>query len=159
MTTTHYLWDFENDSYLMEKDEIGTQTAVYSNEPVPYGKLISQHLEVATYFHHFDAQGSTRAVTDENADVVEIATYSAFGETVVKASTITNPFGFRGALRLLRKLRNGGYLHSGENLCTRVGELVEHRSRCTSTWDEASLFLRGESTHAVSRSEWTHSYS
>jgi hypothetical protein len=40
MTKTHYIWDMVND--LMEKDDTGATTAAYTNEPVRYGKLISQ---------------------------------------------------------------------------------------------------------------------
>ena len=46
MGKTHYLWDFANDSYLMEKDGNGATTAVYTDEPVPYGRVLS-HAEAA----------------------------------------------------------------------------------------------------------------
>lgn len=49
-------------------------------------------------FCHYDGDGNARAVTNGNQSVVETATYTAFGEVVEKTSTITNPFGFRGAL-------------------------------------------------------------
>ena len=75
MPTSHYLWDFENDSYLMEKDESGATTAVYTNEPVPYGKLISQRRGAETRYYHFDAQGSTRQLTDHTQNLTDEYTY------------------------------------------------------------------------------------
>jgi len=107
MPVTNYFWDMESDNVLMEKDETGATTAVYTHEPGEFGKLISQRRDSQTYFHHFDAQGSTRAVTDENQNVVETATYSAFGEVVEKTSSIVNPLGYKGAL--------GYYANPGTN--------------------------------------------
>lgn len=98
MPTIHYLWDFESDNVLMEKDDNGDTIAEYTHKPGEFGKLISQRRNGQTYFHHYDAQGSSRTVTDQSQNIVETATYSAFGETVAKTSTITNPFGFKGAL-------------------------------------------------------------
>lgn len=98
MSVTNYFWDMESDNVLMEKNESGGTTAVYTNEPGLYGKLISQHHNGETYFHHYDGSGDTRVVTDENENVVETTTYSAFGEVVEKTSSIVNPFGYKGAL-------------------------------------------------------------
>ncbi|MCA9145720.1 MAG: RHS repeat-associated core domain-containing protein [Planctomycetales bacterium] len=98
MSVTNYFWDMESDNVLMEKDETGVTTAVYTNEPSEYGKVISQHRDGETYFHHYDGSGDTRVVTDETENVVETATYSAFGEEVEKTSSIINPFGYKGAL-------------------------------------------------------------
>ena len=50
MATTHYLWDMENDSYLVEKD--GATTVVYTNEPVQYGRLLSQRRGSTTSYYH-----------------------------------------------------------------------------------------------------------
>ena len=88
MTTTHYIWDEENDSYFMETDGDGNVTAVYTNEPVPYGRVISQRRGNATSFYHYDGQGSTRQLTDESGNVTDEYTYSAFGETVASSGAI-----------------------------------------------------------------------
>ncbi|MDA1055439.1 MAG: hypothetical protein O3C40_33995 [Planctomycetota bacterium] len=95
---TRYIWDVVSDNVLMETDDAGATTAVYTQEPDLYGKLISQHRDGQSTYYHFDGLGSTRAVTDESQNVVETATYSAFGEIVAKTSSITNPFGYKGAL-------------------------------------------------------------
>ena len=98
MPVTNYFWDMESDNVLLEKDETGATTAVYTNEPGLYGKLLSQYRDGETYFHHYDGGGDTRVVTDENENIVETATYSALGEVVNKTSSIVNPFGYKGAL-------------------------------------------------------------
>jgi len=105
MPVTEYMWDVDNDSLLMETDGDGNATAVYTNTPDPYGELISQHRDGQTYYHHYDGQLSTRQVTDDSQTVVESATFTAFGETVTKTSSIVNPFGYKGAL---------GYYTNGE---------------------------------------------
>jgi len=105
MPVTEYIWDVDNDSLLMEADGDGNATAVYTNTPDPYGELVSQHRDGQTYFHHYDGEHNTRQVTDDSQNVVESATYSAFGETVAKTSSIVNPFGYKGAL---------GYYTNGE---------------------------------------------
>jgi len=98
MPTTEYIWDVDNDSLLMETDGDGNATAVYTNTPDPYGELISQHRDGQTYYHHYDGEQNTRQVTDENQNLVEQATFTAFGEIVEKTSSIANPFGYKGAL-------------------------------------------------------------
>jgi len=98
MPVTEYIWDEDNDSLLMETDGDGNPTAVYTNTPDPYGELISQHRDGQTYFHHYDGEANTRQVTDNNQNIVEQATYTAFGEIVEKTSSIINPFGYKGAL-------------------------------------------------------------
>lgn len=97
MTTTNYIWDPHCDNVLMEQDESGSTTGIYTNEPSQFGNLISQLRNGQKYFHHYDALRSTRAVTDQSENVVETAIYSALGETVAKTSSITNPFGFKGS--------------------------------------------------------------
>jgi RHS repeat-associated protein len=98
MPTTHFIWDSLDDNLLMEKDGNGNTLAEYTHEPGLHGQLISQRRNGQTYYHHYDGQGNTCAVTDQNGNIVETATYSAFGEVVEKTSSIVNPFGFKGAL-------------------------------------------------------------
>ena len=97
MATVRYHWDYPSVNLLMERNGSGDTIAEYTNEPGVFGPLVSQHRDGQTYSHHYDALGSTRVVTDQNQDIVEKATYSAFGETVEKVGGITNPFGFAGA--------------------------------------------------------------
>ncbi|MEZ6056971.1 MAG: RHS repeat-associated core domain-containing protein [Planctomycetaceae bacterium] len=104
MPVTNYIWDPVTDAYLMEQDENGATTAVYTQEPVPYGNLISQRQtdpatnESHTYYHHYDALGSTRALTDEHETIVSTNLYDAWGVNVASTGTIKNPFLFTGNL-------------------------------------------------------------
>src|SRR5579872_769578 len=41
-TTTNYIWDDEN--YLAESDATNTINVVYTNEPRPYGNLVSSRI-------------------------------------------------------------------------------------------------------------------
>lgn len=98
MPTTNYIWDVVSDNLLMEKDDDDNTIASYEHEPGPFGELISQRRNEQTNYYDYDGEGNTRAVTDQNGNVVETATYSAFGEVVAKTSSIVNPFGYKGAL-------------------------------------------------------------
>jgi RHS repeat-associated protein len=97
MPVTEYVWDYANDSYLMEKDVAGTTTAVYTTEPAEYGKLVSQRRDNASSYCHFDGQQSTRQLTDSTQVTTDEYTYSAFGETVVRTGAATNPFRYVGS--------------------------------------------------------------
>ena len=98
MAVTNYFWDSESDNVLMESDDAGDTTAVYTHEPGKYGKLISQHRDGETTFYHFDGQGSTRVLTDEHENVTDTFTYSAFGVPVARAGLTLTPFRFMGSL-------------------------------------------------------------
>ena len=95
---TYYYWDEVNDNVFAEEDENGEVVAEYFHEPGLHGELIAQRRDGKNYFYEYDGEGNTRAVTDENGDIVETATYSAFGEVIEKTSSIVNPFGYKGAL-------------------------------------------------------------
>ena len=98
MATTHYTWDRFSDNVLMESDENGDTTAVYTNEPGQYGQLVSQHRGNTTSYYQFDGQGSTRQLTDDTETVTDTATFTAFGEEVASSGATTNPFGYKGAV-------------------------------------------------------------
>jgi len=94
---TRYIWDVVSDNVLMEKDEAGATTAVYTQEPGQFGELISQRRNGQTSYYHYDGQGSTRALTDEIGAVTDTYTYSAFGEEVEKTGTTVNPYRYIGS--------------------------------------------------------------
>ena len=66
MPVTNYIWDVASDNLLMETDASGATTAVYTNEPDVFGELVSQRRGGVTSYYHFDAQRSTRELTDAN---------------------------------------------------------------------------------------------
>ena len=105
MSHTKYIWDFRHDCCLMETDENDVTTAVYTNEPVLHGDLISQRRGDETSYYHFDALGSTERLTDESQTTTDTYVYSAFGEDKGTAGTAVNPFRYVG---------NRGYCFDGE---------------------------------------------
>ena len=102
---TYYYWDFDTDNVFLEEDENGNVIAEYTQEPGLYGQVIAQERNGEVRYYNFDGEGSTRELTDENGDVTDTYTYSAFGEEVERSGTTVNPFGYKGAL---------GYYTSGE---------------------------------------------
>ena len=70
MSAVNYVWDEENDSLLEEVDDNGNVIVSYTNEPGPFGKVISQERNGVTSYYHYDGQGSTLALTDDNGNIL-----------------------------------------------------------------------------------------
>lgn len=96
MPITKYIWDPVSDNVLMETDENDVTTAVYTHEPGEFGRLISQRRGNKTSYYHYDAQGSTRALTDSTQTVTDTYIHTAFGESVATTGTTINPFRYVG---------------------------------------------------------------
>lgn len=58
---------------------------------------MSQTRDCVTSYFHYDAQVSTRALTDENQNVTDTFTYTAFGVTVERSGVSKTPYHFQGA--------------------------------------------------------------
>lgn len=84
-TTTKYIWD--EDNLLAEADGSDTINAVYMNEPQRYGNLVSTRISNTTSYHHFDALGSTRQLTNAVGHVADSMTYDAWGNVVTRTGT------------------------------------------------------------------------
>ncbi len=87
--TKLFVWDDQN--YLAETDAAGTTETAFTTEPSTYGGLISHRKAGATTTYHFDALGSTRALTDASESVLEQYNYTAFG-TLLGSPTLFTPF-------------------------------------------------------------------
>jgi len=109
MPVTRYIWDTESDNVLMETDDMGAVTAEYTHEPGQFGELISQERNGQTSVYHYDGQGSTRELTDENQNVTDTYTYTAFGEEVAKTGTTVNPYRYIGELGYQYDEETGDY--------------------------------------------------
>jgi RHS repeat-associated protein len=81
MPEINFFWDPLSDNILQERNETGAVTAEYTTEPGLYGNVISQNRGGAESQFHYDAQGSTLAVTNDNQQVTDTRAYAAFGET------------------------------------------------------------------------------
>src|SRR5262245_48636099 len=84
-TTTNYIWDEQN--YLAEADGSNTIQTVYTNEPEQYGNLISSRISGTTSYHHFDAIGSRRQLTNSAGTVTDTVIYDAWGNVVSRTGT------------------------------------------------------------------------
>jgi RHS repeat-associated protein len=102
MSRTYFFWDPLSDNILQERDESGTVTAEYTTEPGLYGNLISQNRGGVERQYHFDPQGSTLALTDDNQQVTDTYAYSAFGEVTERHGSTINPFQYVGQKQYYR---------------------------------------------------------
>jgi YD repeat-containing protein len=96
MARTYFFWDPLSDNILQERDETGAVTAEYTAEPGLYGNIISQNRGGVESQFHYDAQGSTLAVTDDNQNVTDTFAYTAFGEVTERTGTTEVPFQYIG---------------------------------------------------------------
>ena len=96
VTITKYVWDTVSDCVLTELDENNAVTAVYTNEPQQYGGVLSQRRGTTSHYHHHDALGSTRFLTDSSGNVTDTYLYDAWGNSVASTGTIVNPFKWVG---------------------------------------------------------------
>src|SRR5258706_6027582 len=92
MSRTYFFWDPHSDNILQERDESGTVTAEYTTEPGLYGNLVSRNRGGVESQYHFDPQGSTLALTDDNQQVTDTFAYTAFGEVTEHTGSSVNSF-------------------------------------------------------------------
>ncbi|RLS57511.1 MAG: RHS repeat-associated core domain-containing protein [Planctomycetota bacterium] len=78
-----------------QTDAAGATETAFTTEPSTYGSLISHRKAGASTTYHFDALGSTRALTDASETVVERYNYTAFG-TLLGSPTLLTPFQWGG---------------------------------------------------------------
>jgi RHS repeat-associated protein len=114
-TGTHNIvWDGQ--AYLVETI-VGGATTVYTQEPTPFGGLISQQRAGQASFFHFDAVGSTQLLTDSSGDVTDSYCNTAFGEPVDTGAEnpTVNPFLFVGQLGYYLDPDTGDYYVRARN--------------------------------------------
>jgi RHS repeat-associated protein len=96
MPETNFFWDPLSDNILQERDETGTVTAEYTTEPGLYGNLMGQNRGSGESQYHFDALGSTLALTDANQQVTDTYAYAAFGAHTEGIGGSINPYNYIG---------------------------------------------------------------
>ena len=96
VTVTKYVWDPVSDCVLMELDETDNVKAVYTNEARQYGGVLSQRRGNTSHYHHHDALGSTRFLTDSTGNVTDTYLNDAWGNSVASTGTTVNPFKWVG---------------------------------------------------------------
>lgn len=110
MPETNFFWDPLSDNILRERDETGAVTAEYTTEPGLYGNVISQNRGGVESQFHFDAIGSTLALTNDNQTVTDTRTYAAFGETVEQSGFMQFSCQYIGQHEYWRDSLTGQYL-------------------------------------------------
>lgn len=110
MPETNFFWDPDEDNIIQERDETGAITAEYTTEPGLYGNLISQNRDGIESQYHFDSQGSTLALTDDNQNVTDTYAYTFFGELIDWTGSTGNPFQYLGRNYFVTNGFSGDYL-------------------------------------------------
>ena len=87
----NFIWDGEN--IARQTDVNGATDRNYTLNPQLYGELISQD---GPAFHHYDALGSTRNLTDTDQAITDTRDYTAFGRTNASSGTNLNRFWWLG---------------------------------------------------------------
>lgn len=80
----------------MELDETDNVKAVYTNEAKQYGGVLSQRRGNTSHYHHHDALGSTRFLTDSSGNVTDTYLNDAWGNSVASTGSTVNPFKWVG---------------------------------------------------------------
>jgi RHS repeat-associated protein len=96
MPVVNYDWDELEDNIVEEFDDVGNTLAEYTTEPDLFGNVISQNRQGVESQFHFDALGSTLAVTDENQQMTDTCAYSAFGDSTETEGGTAFPFHYVG---------------------------------------------------------------
>ncbi len=93
---TKFVWDSVDDCVISELDSAGNLQATHTNEPHQHGGVLSQRLGTTTHYHHHDALGSTRFLTDSSGNVTDTYLHDAWGNSVATTGTAVNPFKWVG---------------------------------------------------------------
>ena len=96
MGITKFIWDPVFDCVSHELDENNNVKAVYHNEPQQYGGVLSQRRGTISHYHHHDALGSTRFLTDSSGNVTDTYLNDAWGNSVASTGATVNPFKWVG---------------------------------------------------------------
>ena len=108
MSKTCFLWDPIEDNIVKEFDVAGNELAMYTAEPNEYGHLLSQSRAAASSYLHYDALGSTIALTGGAQQTSDTIAYSAFGLTTETSIPTALSFRYIG--------RHGYYFDGHEHL-------------------------------------------
>jgi RHS repeat-associated protein len=120
--TANFIWD--GTQVLAETDGSNATVVRYTLAPFGFGDLVAQRRSAATHWYHFDALGSTRALTDSGAAVTDTALYQAFGTPVASSGSTVNPHSWVGRLGYATEARLSGYLLRRRHYSDGVGRFL-----------------------------------
>jgi RHS repeat-associated protein len=119
---TTYLWDGQQ--IVLELDKNDNTTVRYTQAPRGYGDLVSQRRSSTTSFFHFDAIGTTRALTDASQSVTDTYIMRAFGTYRATTGSTVNNFRYIGRLGYYRETAISGFLLRRRYYAPEVGRFV-----------------------------------
>jgi len=94
--TVKFVWDPAADAYLAEFNGSNVLQATYSQEPVQFGRAISQQRSTTSSWYHTDALGSTQALSNSSQVTSDTYLYDAWGNPITSTGTTVNPFRWVG---------------------------------------------------------------
>ncbi|QDT22402.1 RHS repeat domain-containing protein [Gimesia chilikensis] len=96
--TTKFIYDEQN--VLLETDDLDATQVVYTLNPREFGNLISRYDVVAadSDIYHYDALGSTVALTDSSEVETDTYVYYAFGKIKSSSGTTDQPYQWVGQI-------------------------------------------------------------
>jgi RHS repeat-associated protein len=106
--------------------------AAYTLEPEAHGNLVSQHRDLESSFYHYDAQGTTAALTDPSEVIAAEYVHDAWGNALSETSygsAPANPYTYVGEQGYVKE---PGYQHLGSNYLARRRLLNSPTGRWTS---------------------------
>jgi len=103
---TKCVWD--GPQVLLETNGNNVTQARYTLAPLNYGDLVSQRRSNATRFYHFDALGTTRALSDSAAAITDTYLYDAWGTVLASSAPTVNPYQYVGKLGYAKESGVGG---------------------------------------------------
>ena len=94
--TVKFVWDPAADAYLAEFNSSNVLQATYSQEPVQFGRALSQRRSTTSSWYHTDALGSTQALSNSSQVTSDTYLYDAWGNPITSTGTTINPFRWVG---------------------------------------------------------------
>ena len=94
--TVKFVWDPAADAYLAEFNGSNVLQATYSQEPVQFGRALSQRRSTTSSWYHTDALGSTQALSNSSQVTSDTYLYDAWGNPITSTGTTVNPFRWVG---------------------------------------------------------------
>ena len=144
VATTKFIWD--EDNYLEETDGANSVQAVYTNEPMQYGNLISQRSGSTTSYCHFDGLGSIRQLTTVAAATSDTFLYTAWGEEVARDGTTMVGFRWIGEIGYYVDLESSSHYIRARHYIADTGRFTTVDPRLTGPgWLPGRVLLKGSS--------------
>ena len=87
MAKKRYFWSSVLHCVLQVQDGAGETQDTYTHEPSLYSPLVGENRSGQARQYHFDALGSTRALTNDSQAVTDTFSYDAWGNRVTSTGT------------------------------------------------------------------------